>query len=180
MTQHPNSPTLSQLLDEFIRVDHAGEKGAKRIYEGQLKALKDHPSQSVIHQMYEQELAHLATFEELMKAHKVRPTLLSPLWDRAAYGLGWVSGKLGVKTAMAVTVAVEEVIDQHYAQQINALKDFPFHHQLAETLEQFRQQEIHHRDQGLNHQAEHAPFYPFLKLAVKAVTKLAIGLSKKI
>ena len=193
----PHGPTFHSVLHPMIRVNHAGEDGAKRIYEGQLKALKNHGAYTIIEHMYHQELEHLRTFDDLMKHHNVRPTFLSPLWNRAAYALGWLSGKIGIETAMAITVAVEEVIDDHYKEQIDTLHRYampdsiPQHitHEnnvhddvvsLAKTLERFRQDEQEHRDCGLEHEAEKAPFYPLIKECVKAITRFAIFVSKKI
>lgn len=169
-----------KIIHEMIRVDHAGEYGAKRIYEGQLQALKGHPIEPVIRHMYDQELAHLKAFEGWMIDHAVRPTILSPLWHGAGYALGWVSGKLGSEAAMAVTVAVEDVIDQHYAEQLKVLDSLNNYDDIKQGITQFREEELDHKNQGLMHDAESAPLYPLLSRVVRLGTQLAIALSKKI
>src|SRR5262245_60586796 len=113
----PGDLTHAEMIDRIIRVDHAGEFGARRIYEGQLAVLKNHPDAAVIRHMHEHELTHLRTFEKLMVERRVRPTALHPLWNLAGFALGAATALLGPKAAMACTVAVEEVIDEHYRQQ---------------------------------------------------------------
>ena len=108
-------------VQRMIRVDHAGEYGAKRIYDGQLAVLRRSPAAPTIHRMAEQERRHLARFERLVPERRVRPTLLQPLWHVAGFALGAATAMLGKRAAMACTVAVEEVIDRHYARQIEAL-----------------------------------------------------------
>ena len=110
----PGDLTKDELIDRIIRVDHAGEFGAKRIYEGQLAVLRGKPEAQAIEHMYQQELEHLRTFEKLMVERRVRPSALHPLWNAAGFALGAATALLGPKAAMACTVAVEEVIDQHY------------------------------------------------------------------
>lgn len=174
----PGDPPNTALIERIIRVDHAGEFGAKRIYEGQLAVLKKDPSADVIRHMADQEREHLKTFEQLITARRVRPTLLHPLWHVAGYALGAATACLGPKAAMACTVAVEETIDAHYAKQIDALDDNEA--ELKATLTQFRADEIAHRDTGLAHGAEDAPGYGLLKNAVGAATRMAIFLSERI
>ncbi|MEZ5647765.1 MAG: demethoxyubiquinone hydroxylase family protein [Alphaproteobacteria bacterium] len=174
----PGDAQNASLVDRIIRVDHAGEYGAKRIYEGQLAVLKNDPTASVIHHMADQEQQHLETFEQLIIARKVRPTLLQPLWHIAGFALGAATALLGPKAAMACTVAVEETIDTHYNRQIEMLDDEEA--TLRHTLTEFRKDEIAHRDTGLAYGAEEAPAYPLLKTAVSAATRLAIFLSERI
>ncbi|WP_322096770.1 demethoxyubiquinone hydroxylase family protein [Pelagibius sp.] len=161
----------------MIRVDHAGEYGARRIYEGQLAVLGQSPSAPTIRHMHEQELKHLETFERLLVEKRVRPTALQPLWHVAGFALGAATALMGEKAAMACTVAVEEVIDEHYARQAEQLgeDDAP----LKETIETFRAEELEHRDIGLEHGAEEAPAYEALSGAVKAGSRLAIWLSER-
>ena len=165
-------------LARMIRVDHAGEYGARRIYEGQLAVLGKSACAPTLKHMHEQELVHLSTFEDLMVSHRVRPTLLQPVWHVAGFALGAATALLGEKAAMACTVAVEEVIDQHYAGQHEQLEDDQA--ALKDTIETFRQEELEHRDIGLQHGAEETPGYELLTGAVKAGSRLAIWLSERL
>jgi len=106
--------TDRQDIARFLRVDHAGELGAKRIYEGQIAVLKDHPVAEEIQHMKEQEQVHLDTFENLLNDYEVRPSVLTPFWNAAGFALGAVTAAMGPKAAMACTIAVEEVIGEHY------------------------------------------------------------------
>lgn len=174
----PGDPTRDQLIDRIIRVDHAGEYGAKRIYEGQLAMLKGKPEAAVVRRMYEQELEHLKEFERLMVERRARPSALYPIWHVAGFALGAATAFLGPKAAMACTVAVEEVIDEHYraqGQQLGADEQ-----PLQATIEKFRAEEVHHRDTGLAHGAEQAPAYPVLTAAIKAGSRLAIWLAERV
>jgi ubiquinone biosynthesis monooxygenase Coq7 len=174
----PGDPTKEQLIDRIIRVDHAGEYGAKRIYEGQLAMLKGKPEAAVVRRMYEQELEHLKEFERLMVERRARPSALYPLWHVAGFALGAATALMGPKAAMACTVAVEEVIDEHYREQAEKLgtDEQP----LQRTIEKFRADEQHHRDAGLAHGAEQAPAYPMLTSAIKAGSRLAIWLAERV
>jgi ubiquinone biosynthesis monooxygenase Coq7 len=174
----PGDPTKEQLIDRIIRVDHAGEYGAKRIYEGQLAMLKGKPEAAVVRRMYEQELEHLKEFERLMVDRRARPTALYPLWHVAGFALGAATAFLGPKAAMACTVAVEEVIDAHYREQ--AAKLGADERPLKTTIEKFRADELHHRDTGLAHGAVEAPAYPALAAAIKAGSRLAIWLAERV
>ena len=174
----PGDLTKDELIDRIIRVDHAGEFGAKRIYEGQLAVLRGKPEAQAIEHMYQQELEHLRTFEKLMVERRVRPTVLSPLWSVAGFGLGVATALMGDKAAMACTVAIEETIDEHYAHQAAALGDDEA--ELRATVEKFRADELAHRDEALASGAEQAPGYPALTAAIKAGSRLAIWLSTRI
>ena len=174
----PGDLTHEELIDRIIRVDHAGEFGARRIYEGQLAVLKNHPDAAVIRHMHEQELVHLKTFEKLMVQRRVRPTALHPIWNLAGFALGAATAMMGPKAAMACTVAVEEVIDDHYRQQHEQLG--PDESELKDTIERFRAEEIEHRDIGLQRGAEEATAYPLLTTAIKAGSRLAIWLAERI
>ena len=174
----PGDPTPEQSLARMLRVDHAGEHGAVRIYDGQLAVLGQGPAGDAIRRMRAQEQAHLDEFDRLLPAHRVRPTLLSPLWHAAGFALGAAGALLGAKAAMAVTVAVEEVIDEHYARQVARLG--AERAELRDTLERFRRDEVAHRDEGLAQGAEQAPGYELLTAAVKAGSRLAIWLSTRI
>jgi ubiquinone biosynthesis monooxygenase Coq7 len=176
----PGTPAARDVA-EMIRVDHAGEFGAKRIYEGQLAVLearaRDKKAVSVIRRMAEQESRHLERFDELVNERRVRPTALSPLWHVAGFALGAGTALLGTRAAMACTAAVEEVIDEHYARQIERLDADP---ELKEAVSEFREDEIAHRDEALAHGAEEAPAYRLLNETIKAGCRLAIRLSEKI
>jgi len=162
----------------MIRVDHAGEYGAVRIYEGQLAVLGKRGSADTIRHMADQEQRHLKTFDRLVNERKVRPTALEPLWRVAGYALGVGTALLGEKAAFACTAAVEEVIDAHYTAQIAELGDKD--PELKNTVEDFRAEEAQHRQLALDHGAEQAPGYRLLSEAIKAGCRVAIKLSEKI
>ena len=180
--QRPAAPGASPDIEAMIRVDHAGEYGAVRIYEGQLAVLKRRKNASAsvetIRHMAEQEQHHLKTFDRLVNERRVRPTALEPLWRVAGFALGAATAAMGEKAAFACTVAVEEAIDEHYAAQIEALegKDPT----LKSTVKEFRADEAAHRDTALKHGAEQAPGYRILSEAIKAGCRIAIKLSERI
>jgi ubiquinone biosynthesis monooxygenase Coq7 len=163
----------------MIRVDHAGEYGAVRIYAGQLAVLGGSKSKTVdsIRHMAEQEREHLKRFDALINERRVRPTALQPLWQVAGYTLGAATALMGEKAAMACTEAVEEVIDGHYAEQVKRLDSDPA---LKQTVESFRADEIAHRDEAIAHGSGEAPGYRLLTTAIKAGCRVAIALSTKI
>jgi ubiquinone biosynthesis monooxygenase Coq7 len=162
----------------MIRVDHAGEYGARRIYEGQLAVLRQGPAAATIRHMADQEARHLETFERLMIARRVRPTALFGLWHAAGFALGAATALLGERAAMACTVAIEEVIDRHYADQARRLGDDE--PDLRRTIERFRDEEIGHRDTALARGAERAPGYPGLTAAIKVGARAAIWLAERL
>ncbi len=175
----PGDETPEEQIATFIRVDQAGEYGARRIYEGQLAVLgENHPKSATIRHMYDQELHHLQTFDQMLLERRVRPTALQPLWHVAGFALGAATALMGEKAAMACTVAVEEVIDEHYAKQSAALG--PDEAPLKETIEQFRAEELEHRDTGLAEGAEETPGYEVLVTGIKAGSRLAIWLSERV
>ncbi len=174
----PGDLTKAQLIDRIIRVDQAGEYGAVRIYEGQLRVLGRTPVGGSIRRMAVQEREHLAKFNELVPERRVRPTVLQPLWHVAGFALGASTALLGPHGAMACTVAVEEVIDEHYAKQIAQLGDDES--ELRDICERFRQDELEHRETGLQNGAENAPGYKALTGAIKAGSRLAIWLSERV
>jgi ubiquinone biosynthesis monooxygenase Coq7 len=178
--RHMGPDAAAKNLARMLRVDHAGEHGAVQIYRGQLAVLGHTASGHTIRHMEEQEKAHLKTFDRLIVEHGVRPTVLSPFWHMAGFALGAATALMGEKAAMACTAAVEEVIDEHYAQQIAALEtDGAPSQALKETLESFRADEIAHRDTALSHGAEETPGYGLLSGAIKAGCRLAIRLSER-
>ena len=173
-------PNKDQVVERMLRVDHAGEYGAVRIYEGQLAVLGKSKQAPAIQHMLDQEKQHLETFDKLVGDRKVRPTALLPFWHLAGFALGAGTALLGEKAAMACTVAVEEVIDEHYSDQISELSANGEEEGLQETFETFRQEELEHRQTGLNNGAEAAPGFELLTGAVKAGSRLAIWLSTRV
>jgi ubiquinone biosynthesis monooxygenase Coq7 len=173
----PGDLTREELVARIVRVDHAGEYGARRIYEGQLAVLGRRAGQGTIARMHEQELAHLAHFEELMVARRVRPTALQPLWHVTGFALGAATAMLGERAAMACTVAIEEVIDGHYARQTEQLGGDEA--DLKEKIEEFRAEELEHRDTALDQGAEQTPGYELLTAGIKAASRTAIWLSER-
>jgi 3-demethoxyubiquinol 3-hydroxylase len=176
--RQPGDLSPREQFERIVRVDHAGEFGAVRIYEGQLAVLKNTAASDTILHMKEQEEIHLKKFEELVAKHRVRPTLLSPFWHVAGYALGAGTAMLGKEAAMACTEAVEEVIDEHYRDQLEQLDEDQS--ELKETIEKFRAEEIAHRDIARSEGAAEAPGYELLTSTVKAGSKLAIWLSSRI
>ena len=165
-------------VERMIRVDHAGEYGAVRIYEGQLAVMRRGRARDAIRRMAEQEARHLANFNQLMQSHRVRPTLLQPLWHMAGYALGVATALLGEQAAMACTVAVEEVIDEHYRSQAEWLGDAD--PALKQTILAFRDEELAHRQRAIEHGAMETLGYDLISGTVKAGSRLAIWLSTRI
>ncbi len=174
----PGDPVGSDLVDRIIRVDQAGEYGAVRIYAGQLAVLQEGPAKQAVRAMAKKEAEHLAAFDKLVAERGVRPTALQPVWHVAGFVLGAATALLGSRAAMACTVAVEEAIDEHYAGQARALGDEE--KPLRRRIEEFRADELEHRDTALKHEAEQAPGYPLLSAAIKTGSRLAIWLSERI
>jgi ubiquinone biosynthesis monooxygenase Coq7 len=168
----------SREIQAMIRVDQAGEYGAQRIYEGQLKVLGKSDYADVLRHMQAQEQRHLDTFNSLLTTRRVRPTILAPFWHAAGYALGAGTAMMGKEAAMACTVAVEETIDEHYREQQAALPESEA--ELKATIEEFRLEELEHRDIGLAHGAEGAPAYPLLYATIKRASRVAIWLSERI
>lgn len=174
----PGDPGPAETLARFLRVDHAGEYGAQRIYQGQLAVLRGTKYAPALRHMQAQEQVHFDRFTQLIGERQVRPTALLPLWHVAGFALGAATALLGPKAAMACTVAVEETIDEHYRDQQAALGDEEA--PLREEIERFRQEELEHRDIGLENGAEQAPAYRLLTAAIRAGCKLAIKASERI
>jgi ubiquinone biosynthesis monooxygenase Coq7 len=174
----PGDPAPAAEIARMLRVDHAGEYGAVRIYEGQLDVLGRSRGTAAIREMAEAERRHLARFEALLRERRVRPTLLEPLWSIAGYALGAATALLGERAAMACTVAVEEVIDEHYRAQAERLAgEDPG---LRETILAFREDELAHRDRALAYGAEEAPGYDIIGALVKTGSRIAIWLSTRL
>ena len=168
-------------VDEFIRVDHAGERGAVKIYEGQLLALntlvKDESLRKTIEEMKIHEKEHCEFFENEIKKRKIRPTKFLPLWDLLGVGLGFGSTILGKKAAMLCTASVEEVIDEHYQNQINHLG--PEEKNLKNKNIKFREDELDHKDIAYEEGATKKGFYSILDKVIKTGSRIAIKVSEK-
>ena len=169
-------------VEEFIRVDHAGERGAVKIYEGQLLALntivKNESLKKTIEDMKEHEVEHCQFFESEIKKRNIQPTKLLPLWDLLGVGLGFGSTLLGKKAAMLCTASVEEVIDKHYLDQINQLG--PEEKELKKKITKFRQDELDHKDIAYEEGASKKGFYSIMDKIIKTGSKIAIRISEKI
>ena len=176
------SETNKKKLEEFIRVDHAGERGAIKIYEGQLLALnticKDDGLRKTIEEMREHEREHCDYFEREIKKRDIKPTKFLPLWDLLGVGLGFGTTLLGKKAAMLCTASVEEVIDEHYQSQINQIKDDE--KELKEKIIKFREDELHHKDIAYEKGASKEGVYSILDKIIKTGSKIAINISEKI
>ena len=174
--------TNKKKLEEFIRVDHAGERGAIKIYEGQLLALntiyKDNQLKETIEEMREHEREHCDYFENEIKKREIKPTKFLPLWDLLGIGLGFGTTLLGKKAAMLCTASVEEVIDKHYQDQINQIKDDE--KELRDKIIKFREDELHHKDIAYEKGASKKGFYSILDKVIKTGSKIAINISEKI
>ena len=169
-------------VEEFIRVDHAGERGAVKIYEGQLLALntiiKNEDLKKTIEEMKIHETEHCQFFENEIQKRNIKPTKLLPLWDLLGIGLGFGSTLLGKKAAMLCTASVEEVIDKHYLDQINQLG--PEEKELKKKITKFRQDELDHKDIAYEEGASKKGIYSIMDKIIKTGSKLAIRISEKI
>jgi len=171
--------TNRSILEEIIRVDHAGEYGATRIYDGQIAIFgKNSKIGKTIQHMADQEQEHIDKFNELILEYRVRPTALLPIWNIAGFALGASTALLGEKAAMACTVAVEKVIGEHYQEQLDLIQDDL--KDLKKTISKFRDDELEHHDIGIEHDAENAPGYKIMTKVIEIGCKTAIAVSKKI
>ena len=172
----------STKIEEFIRVDHAGERGAVKIYEGQLLALntfvKDDNLKKTIEEMKLHEKEHCDFFENEIKKRGIKPTKFLPLWDLMGVGLGFGSTILGKKAAMLCTASVEEVIDKHYQNQIDQLG--PDEKKLKKKIIKFREDELHHKNIAYEKGATKKGFYSILDKIIKTGSRVAINISEKI
>ena len=171
--------TNRKLIEEIIRVDHAGEFGATKIYDGQIAVFgKETKIGKTIKHMADQEQEHIETFQKLIVKNRVRPTALLPVWNIAGYLLGASTALMGEKAAMACTVAVESVIGEHYREQQGLLEDDE--KELKKTIAKFEKDELEHHDIGIEHDAENAPGYKIMTKVIEIGCKTAIAISKKI
>ena len=174
--------TNQKTLEEIIRVDHAGERGAIKIYEGQLLALKtikqDNDLKDQIEEMKEQEKEHLEYFEKEIQKRKIKPTYLLPLWDLMGVTLGFGTALLGKKAAMLCTASVEEVIEDHYQNQLQKLgndeKD------LKAKIEKFKEDEIEHKNMAYEAGVTNKGFYSIMDKVIRTGSRIAITISEKI
>tara|TARA_B100001057_G_scaffold38728_1_gene34879 strand:- start:177 stop:707 length:531 start_codon:yes stop_codon:yes gene_type:complete len=169
-------------VEEFIRVDHAGERGAVKIYEGQLLALntliKDESLKKTIEDMKVHEIEHCQFFEKEIKKRNIKPTKFLPLWDLLGVGLGFGSTLLGKKAAMLCTASVEEVIDKHYLDQINQLG--PEEKELKKKIIKFREDELHHKNIAYEKGASKKGLYSIMDKIIKTGSRIAINISEKV
>ncbi len=174
--------TDKKKLEEFIRVDHAGERGAIKIYEGQLLALntikKNDKLKKTVEKMKIHEKEHAEYFENEIKKRNIKPTKLLPLWDLLGVGLGFGSTILGDKAAMLCTASVEEVIDKHYQNQIEQIQDDE--KKLRDKIIRFREDELHHKNIAYEEGATKEGLYSILDKIIKTGSKIAINISEKI
>ena len=173
--------TNKNTIEEFIRVDHAGERGAIKIYEGQLLALntfiKDDNLKKIIEEMKVHEKEHCDFFENEIKKRNISPTKFLPLWDILGVTLGFGSTILGKKAAMLCTASVEEVIDEHYSNQITQIKDDE--KKLKQKIIKFRKDELHHKHIAYEEGATKKGVYSILDKIIKTGSKIAINISEK-
>lgn len=178
----PGRRFVQDRVAEMLRVDHAGEFGATRIYEGQRAVFSRLPgARKIAAQLAEQEAdeaVHKAAFDKLLLERKVRPTLLAPIWGAAGFGLGVVTALMGEKAAHACTAAVEEVIEDHYREQIEELGDHE--PELSAMISRFRDEEIAHKDQAIAEGAKEAFGHPVLEAVIKAGCRVAIAVCQKV
>jgi ubiquinone biosynthesis monooxygenase Coq7 len=176
----PGDKNPAAYIDRLVRVNQAGEYGAKRIYQGQLAALKGTKTRQQVKHMLEQELVHLKYFDESIPKRRARPSILSPVWHVAGFALGYVTGKIGKEAAMACTVAIEEVIGEHYQEQLDWLQaNAPHEKELIAKITKFRDEELEHRDTGIEEDAEQAPCYSILHRAIQIGSKVSIWIAKR-
>ena len=174
--------TNQKILEEIIRVDHAGERGAIKIYEGQLLALKtikqDESLKDKIEEMREHEKEHLEYFEKEIQKRKIKPTYLLPLWDIMGVGLGFGTALLGKKATMLCTASVEEVIEKHYQSQLKKLGDDE--RELKEKIIKFKSDEVNHKNIAYESGADNKGLYSIMDKVIKTGSRIAITISEKI
>ena len=174
--------TNKKTLEEIIRVDHAGERGAIKIYEGQLLALKtikqDEALKDKIEEMKEQEKEHLEYFEKEIQKRKIKPTYLLPLWDVMGVALGFGTALLGKKAAMLCTASVEEVIEDHYQNQLKKIGNDEI--DLKAKIEKFKGDEVNHKNIAYEAGATNKGLYSVMDKVIKTGSRIAITISEKI
>ncbi len=169
----PFFETKDDMISRIIRVNHAGEFGAVRIYSGQIDARKD---DGLLRSMLEEEKKHFEYFDNFLKSKKIRPTILLPIWNIAGYVLGFISAKCSYNTAMLCTEAVESCINEHYLSQIKPLEILE-ETELVKQISNFREDEMKHHDTAIFHGSQKAPYYFLTYHSIRMICKIAIGLS---
>ena len=174
--------TDQKILEEIIRVDHAGERGAIKIYEGQLLALntikQDEKLKTIIQEMKEQEKEHLEYFEKEIQKRKMKPTYLLPLWDLIGVSLGFGTVLLGKRAAMLCTASVEEVIEDHYQKQLKKIGNDE--KELKTKIEKFKRDEIDHKNTAYETGASKIGIYSIMDKVISTGSRIAITISEKI
>ena len=174
--------TDPKILEEIIRVDHAGERGAIKIYEGQLLALKtikqDEKLKEIIEEMKDHEKEHLEYFEKEIQKRKIKPTYFLPLWDLMGVTLGFGTAMLGKKAAMLCTASVEEVIEDHYQNQIKKIGNDEM--ELKAKIEKFKSDEIEHKNIAYESGATNKGLYSLMDKVIRTGSRIAISISEKI
>ena len=174
--------TNKKILEEIIRVDHAGERGAIKIYEGQLLALKtfkqDEDLKKQIEEMKEHEKEHYEFFDKEIQKRNIKPTKLLPLWDLLGVTLGFGTAMMGKKATMLCTASVEEVIDGHYKNQIHTLEEDE--EELKNKINKFREDELNHKNIAYESGATKDGLYGVLDKIIKTSSLIAIKISEKI
>lgn len=178
MSRMPGDLKDDQFMDQVIRVNHSGEYGAKRIYKGQMAVLKNADDQKMLKHMADQEEVHLDYFTKEMQQRKIRPSAFLPVWHALGYALGAGTALLGKNSAMVCTEAVEEVIDQHYQEQLKKL-DPKKEKDLTENIEKFRQEELEHHHMAKDNMKDLNIGHKALYNAIKLGCKLSIEIAKK-
>lgn len=176
----PDFINTKEKLAEIIRVDHAGEYGAKRIYQGQLKHCQNRKDHNLIKDMLLHEQVHLDYFNDQLIQRKIRPTFLMPLWHHLGYAVGAISSLVGPKMAMLVTEAVECVIEGHYERQLDYLKDNDREQELFDNIKHFQDEEVNHKNIALKHGSSSVNCSREVSFIIKTACTIAINLSKKI
>lgn len=174
----PRDRFENKKINTMIRVNHAGEYAAKRIYEGQLRYIKDSESKAQIEKMAKGEEKHLAYFENGLRERRARPTLLFPIVDKLSYAVGAVTAMLGKEAAMVCTSSVEDVIAEHYKEQMDLLGDDKKHAELKSKITEFREEELEHKDIADQYDLVKAPAYKALSAVIKGGCRAAIKIVK--
>lgn len=180
LTKLPGMHSDKETIERMVRVNHAGEYGATYIYKGQCAVLGQTDIRDELRHMLEQEEEHLALFSQELNQRQIRPSALSPLWKAGGYAVGALTALMGKEAAMACTVAVEDAIMDHYQAQADQLKEIKGEEALHDLVVKCRDEELEHRDAGLNHGAESAPGYSLLYKAIHTLSRGAIQVAKRI
>lgn len=179
-------------LNEMLRVNHSGELGAINLYKGQIAAIKHLSSIKkqpdllrALHEMYNQEIVHFEYFKRLIEDQKIRPSFLTPLWSTLGFTIGYITGILGQKTAMTITVGVEIVIGDHYKEQLSILNNMTLSYKIPlddiiKMISQFMDEELEHLDIAMNYHAEEMCSHFYFRQLIEICTTLAISLAKRI